>query len=519
MTDRRPGGAAALCLPFATRSFATLSFTILSLAACAADPPAARPTATTTMTMTATAAPAAATPAAKPLEVTWDVTLSPAFEMHERVCWSAPRTRLMPQVSAGLPYVDAAFDGAGRKLAVGDKGIELAGLGADCADLDLDLGRAAAELDDRDNIQERAGVLITSPDIWLWRPVPWPAGVTGTLRLHLPKGMTASVPWAQHDDGRYVVGETTWTMMCKAAFGPLEHQTLAVGGATFRVARVPGAIRASDAGLVRWLSAAASAVSLVDGRFPVPRAQILLLPVNGGRAVPFGMAIRGGGPAAVVLVSARARDADLLGEWVGVHELSHLLIPPVKRRDAWLSEGLASYYQQIARGRAGLLDDDVAWAALVDGFDRGKAQSVEPTLADASHHMGDRYEYVPVYWGGAAILLRLDVALRQKGRSLDELVAGVRVREPADVTYRAADEIVGWWAEAAPEVDVRGIVARGLRAPFPPVDDLLAALGIVRAGEDAVHLDDRAPLASIRKAIMTRPRDDNARRNVLNSAR
>jgi hypothetical protein len=202
-----------------------------------------------------------------------------------------------------------------------------------------------------------------------------------------------------------------------------------------------------------------------------------------------------------MLLSTRATDASLNGEWVAVHELSHLLLPPINRDDSWLSEGLASYYQEILRGRSGLLDVDVAWASLLDGFARGKREARSRPLREASERMHNDFNFVSVYWGGAAIMLNLDTALRQKGRSLDELVAAVRVREPVDVEFRSADEVISWFAASAPDVDVQGIVATGLAARFPDVDGTLQALGVTHARGGKLVLDDNAPLAAIRRGI------------------
>jgi predicted metalloprotease with PDZ domain len=212
----------------------------------------------------------------------------------------------------------------------------------------------------------------------------------------------------------------------------------------------------------------------------------------------------------MILVSREAHDDDFFGEWVSVHELSHLLIPPVDRDQAWLSEGLASYMQQILRAREGLISESDAWAGLVDGFDRARRRAHE-NLGDAAQNMEREHGFVDVYWGGAAILFNLDVALRQHGSSLDSLLAKVREREPVDVAFRSADAIVDELAaDAPPDVDVRAIVRDGLARPFPDVDASLQALGI------RPH-DDNAPLASLRKAIVRR--DDSEPPNVVNSRR
>jgi hypothetical protein len=444
--------------------------------------------------------------ASDPLAVRWDIEVLPGWLVSELVCWSgAPITHVMPEARAALQYVVEASDGEGRVLDVGARGLDTSG--TECASLTLDLARAARELDDDDSLKMIDDTLYGTPDMWLWRPEPWPAATVGSLALTMPPDMAASVPWPIGADGRYLVDASTWRLMSRAAMGDVVVRTIEVGDAIFTVARLPGDLRASNLGLERWLRDAAGAVSLVgavDGtpRFPVRHAQILLVPVLGGDAIPFGMAIRGGGPTAMMLVSRTADDADLRGEWVGVHELSHLLLPPLESEDVWLAEGVASYYQQTLRARYGLMSAEKAWDLLVDGFDRGQRASRDMTLREASARMHRDFAYLHVYWGGAAVVLQLDVALRRAGSSLDAVVAGIRAREPKDVAYRSADDIVAWMSEQAPAVDVRGIVEAGLATRFPPVDGLLAELGVGRDGSGRATLHKGAPLSDVRDAII-----------------
>src|SRR5204862_402529 len=111
-----------------------------------------------------------------------------------------------------------------------------------------------------------------------------------------------------------------------------------------------------------------------------------------------------------------------LGEWVGVHELVHLSMPVVAKEDAWFSEGLATWYQEVLRARAGFQDERRAWQAIEDGFARGRSEPPQAPLARASREMHERHGYVWVYWSGAAAALRLDVLARRGSggaRSLD----------------------------------------------------------------------------------------------------
>ncbi len=44
---------------------------------------------------------------------------------------------------------------------------------------------------------------------------------------------------------------------------------------------------------------------------------------------------------------------DMYADWTATHEFSHLLLPRISWRQKWISEGFASYYQNVLMARAG----------------------------------------------------------------------------------------------------------------------------------------------------------------------
>ena len=167
---------------------------------------------------------------------------------------------------------------------------------------------------------------------------------------------------------------------------PLTVDTITAAGASIAITRLPGAAPGISAeGARRFVAEALSAVASLDGRMPTDRAQLLLGPGSSRNDEPvqFGMAMRGAGPCVVLRVAPSATDASIRGEWVTVHELSHLWLPPVDRDDAWFSEGFASYYQNILRSRAGTYSEAEAWTELLAGFDRGRTEAGALPLREA----------------------------------------------------------------------------------------------------------------------------------------
>jgi len=213
------------------------------------------------------------------------------------------------------------------------------------------------------------------------------------------------------------------------------------------------------------------------------------------------MAMHGGGPGVMLFASGRATDAQLHGEWIAVHELSHLWLPPLAREDApWLPEGFASYYQCILRSRVGMYDESTAWDELLSGLERGAAQaraSGDVPLARAS-----RPHYQHIYWGGAALMLALDVDERKRRSSLDRLVATARRTSPTDDEDATSQTVIAALSRAAGR-DLGPRFADAASLPFLDLQPLLKDLGVVRRGRSVV-LDDAAPLAHLRRAIAAR---------------
>jgi predicted metalloprotease with PDZ domain len=129
----------------------------------------------------------------------------------------------------------------------------------------------------------------------------------------------------------------------------------------------------------------------------------------------FGMALRGGGPAVVLLLDSHAAAAKLSGDWTATHEFLHLGVPRLPPEDAWLFEGLATYYTEIVRARAGSISGAQAYQHLLAGFERGQRQRTWRTLRTESAEMHARRAFFRVYWSGAALALLTDVATRRAG--------------------------------------------------------------------------------------------------------
>jgi len=393
----------------------------------------------------------------------------------------------------------------GRALAVRGSEIDLSPLGDDgCVGYVVDL-RSASRTSGHGAL-DRNGAVVLSAASWLLRPSPRVAGARGTIRFRASGDVRISVPWTAQGEG-YRLDEGAFRFLAYTAFGRLETFDVSVPGGTLEVARIPGELDLGRAELARYLSACGAAAAGMYGRFPVERAQVIVVPVGSGSGgMAFGQVGRGGGASILLLMHSNATLDDLAADWVTVHEFSHLTMPVVARDDAWLSEGTATYYQEVLRARAGLQTPLEAWRAIDDGFRRGEAGGTGRSLAEESRDVHQTYAFTRVYWAGTAIALLADVELRRRAgpvASLDAAMerlasccAGSTRTWSAAAIARTIDGLAG--------ADVLGqLMTRHLPSTeIPDVTEVYRVLGLARGADGLLVFDDEAPGASIRDAIM-----------------
>ena len=175
----------------------------------------------------------------------------------------------------------------------------------------------------------------------------------------------------------------------------------------------------------------------------------------------------------------------------------------------WLAEGLASYYQNVSRARAGMLDAEEAWRRLDAGFRRGEAASTGARLDAMGRGRGGTMR---VYWAGAAYWLEADLALRRdSGTTLDAILdrytdcclRGTDSLAPQDFVS-TLDRLAG--------NDTFSALYRRYAASrlFPSLADAYGQLGISRSG-DGLAFAGTTDSRRLRDAIMAPRRSSPTR--------
>lgn len=432
----------------------------------------------------------------------WSYTITldePLSTMQVRLCFEgAPPAAIAPIHNNGWHYV-RNVEGRAR-TAEGLSTRDVAGDG--CVGYEVDLARAAADSGGMNGALRVRGDVLASTAVWLWAPSPRPARCVARARFELPQGVRVSSLWPRDAAGTYALDERAFAFVAYAGLGRFQSVDVGAPGACLHVEMLGGGLSIGAGATARAIATSAHAASTLFGHFPVPEASILVIPIP-GRDIPFGIVGRGTTPTVALIVGSESSEDELARAWVPVHELSHLATPYIARQDAWLSEGLATYYQEILRARAGMQSAERAWANLDEGFRRGSSDGTGRTLAEESADMMGTAAFARVYWAGTAILFAADVELRRRtggASSLDRALArlaGERRTQPM-----SASELV---AAIDEQGVIAALVARWLGATeFPDLRETYDALGLARRGGE-LALEGGAEAAALRASIVRVP--------------
>ena len=364
------------------------------------------------------------------------------------------------------------------------------------------LREAADALAEADTAISSGDVLIAPPSTWLLHPgteLP-----NASFELSVDPGPGASFVSAfqrvsgEHAD-RYRAAASALDDASFAAFGPLQVSEVPAGDTTVRLGVAPRALGLSAEQARAWVSASAGAVaSYYQGHLPARHALVLLMKGSGDSTR--GVTLGGGGPGVLVRASDLVNPSTTRDDWVLTHELLHANFPDIGRAHSWLSEGLATYLEPVARARVGLLDEAKVWRDMLDGMPQGLPEADDRGLENTR-------TWGRTYWGGALFCLLADVRLREatgNRRSLDDVLLAIGKTGASDEDHWPIERVLELAERATGTRVVRELFERLAEKPGTvDLPQLFGQLG-VRKQADSVVFDDAAPLAKIRHSIAAR---------------
>jgi hypothetical protein len=274
--------------------------------------------------------------------------------------------------------------------------------------------------------------------------------------------------------------------------------SLQAGGATIEVSLDPEGFDLPQEALLAWVKQSALAVTGYYGRFPVTKASVRITSTE-RKGVSGGRSFGDHGAHCRISVGRSTTSANLKDDWMLTHEMVHFGFPSVPERNHWIEEGTATYVEPIARARAGIMSVTRAWFEMVRDMPQGLPAAGDKGL-DQTHTWGR------TYWGGALFCLLADVEIRKRTANGKGFEDAMRAINRAGGTIDA-----DWPVERAFEIGDKATDGKTLmdlyekmRSAPVMVDlpDLWKQLGVERR-DRTVEFDDHAPLAAIRKSIIS----------------
>jgi len=281
------------------------------------------------------------------------------------------------------------------------------------------------------------------------------------------------------------------------AFEQLPSTVLEVPGGRLRLAFGDATPPQGRDAIVDWVRAAARAIDAYYGRFPVSSLEILVVTVPGREIHGSTWGYRGA--ATRILLGADRPPAALRDDWVLVHEMVHVATPGLDRAHDWLTEGLATYVEPIARVLAGQLDAARVWGDMVHGMPQGMPQAGDQGL-DQTHTWGR------TYWGGALFCLQADLEIRRRTknrRGLRDALRGIVAAGGSNESDWPVERLLAVGDHATGVTVLDEFYRRDRATPTAPdLDALWRRLGVV-ARDGEIRFDEGAPEAALRRALTT----------------
>jgi hypothetical protein len=273
---------------------------------------------------------------------------------------------------------------------------------------------------------------------------------------------------------------------------------LKIGGAVLQVDFATGQFDLGNDAILQHVQSAANAVAMYYGQFPVKRARILVVHVDGRRGVQgTTWGDMHGWPGFTRLrIGQHITAAELADDWTTTHELVHMAFPTLPDGQHWMEEGLATYIEPIARVETGELKAQKIWSDMVRDMPKGEPQ-------DGDRGMDRTHTWGRTYWGGALFCLVADVEIRRETRNRKGLKDALRtiVEQGGTIDHEwDLPKALATGDRATGTHVLTNMYAAWKDSPSPvDLEKLWAELG-VRATAGQVELVS-APLSDVRDAI------------------
>ena len=177
--------------------------------------------------------------------------------------------------------------------------------------------------------------------------------------------------------------------------------------------------------LETWITEIYDVTSKTIGPYPFD-VSIHFFRSEKGNPVSFGLAkALEAGRQAHFYVNPTASLGDLLADWIAPHELSHLSIPFLEKKDKWFTEGFATFLSRQLLMEMGYYTPASFDSLYTSRIHEDSKHYTSTTLKfpEVSDSLFANHIYGPVYWCGASYFYSLDKRMRaEKNKRFVDLI-------------------------------------------------------------------------------------------------
>lgn len=155
-------------------------------------------------------------------------------------------------------------------------------------------------------------------------------------------------------------------------------------------------------------------------QFPV---NVYFHKLESSEPIPWAHTVRSNEQGVHLHVDPRFDDDKFLKDWTAPHEISHLALPFVGRKNMWFSEGFATYMQHQVLLEMGTWTQEEVDDKFARKFELHKAHyNSNKSMTELSLELRGQGQYGALYWGGVSFFYLVDKQLMEKGTSLKEVL-------------------------------------------------------------------------------------------------
>ena len=170
--------------------------------------------------------------------------------------------------------------------------------------------------------------------------------------------------------------------------------------------------------LQNWIIRTDTALTELVGELPFTRHIFFHRRDNSREPVPWAHTQRSPTQGVHFHVDMSYPQQDFDEDWSAPHELSHLVIPYLGRKNAWFAEGFASYMQYQVMMQMGVLTHSDAQQRYAQRIERAEKRFALDDLpfVEAAPKLRAMGQYPTMYWGGAVYFKQVAQQLNIQGR-------------------------------------------------------------------------------------------------------